>query len=116
MMRVYEAGSFLSHYRIDRALGHGGMGSVYGAVDQRNGEHVVLKILRPDLAKDPQFIERMYREARTAATLHHPNIVAAYDFHSSMEAAFVVMEWLHGRTLGARLRQECPLSPVMVAV
>ena len=66
-------------YSIQRTIGHGGMATVYLAVQESLGRQVALKVLLPALAQDPVAAERFLREARFAAQLHHPNIVAIHD-------------------------------------
>ncbi len=71
-------GTRLGHYDILDLLGAGGMGEVYRALDATLGRHVALKVLPPDLARDPARIDRFRREARTVAALSHPHIVTIY--------------------------------------
>jgi serine/threonine-protein kinase len=66
-------------YEIGAVIGRGGMAEVHEGRDLRLGRRVAIKILRPDLAKDPSFQARFRREAQSAASLNHPNIVAVYD-------------------------------------
>ena len=66
-------------YEIGEVIGRGGMAEVHEARDVRLGRRVAIKILRPDLARDPDFQVRFRREAQSAAALNHPNIVAVYD-------------------------------------
>ncbi len=66
-------------YELVSVIGRGGMAEVWEARDTRLGRRVAIKILRPDLARDPAFQNRFRREAQSAASLNHPNIVAAYD-------------------------------------
>lgn len=92
-------------YLVREHIADGGMGSVYVALDTRLDRDVALKIMRPELARDPQFIERFRREARSAARLAHPNAVAVYDQGRDEKVVFLAMELVEGRTLRAWLRQ-----------
>ena len=94
-----NAGTTLSHYRILAKLGEGGMGEVYRALDATLGRHVALKLLPPELARDPVRIDRFRREARTVATLNHPHIVTIYSTEHVDGVRFLTMELVEGRSL-----------------
>jgi len=96
-------GKVLGHYRILEKIGFGGMGEVYRAGDQRLGRDVALKILKPSLANDQDRLRRFEQEARAAATLSHPNVVAIYDIGMHDGAPYIVSELLEGQTLRERL-------------
>jgi serine/threonine-protein kinase len=84
------------------------MGDVYAARDTRLDRRVAVKVLRPSLASDPTFHERFQREARTTSSLSHPNICALFDVGEQDGIAYLVMEYLAGETLAARLSRGVP--------
>src|SRR5450759_2333794 len=87
------------------------MASVYIALDQRLDRKVALKVMRSDLAKDESFVERFRREARSAAKLSHPNVVAVFDQGEDNGHVFLTMELVNGLTLRQVMHSEGPLTP-----
>jgi len=87
-----------ARYQLGPMIGTGGMADVYIAQDQRLSREVAIKILRSDLAKDPTFVSRFRKEAKAAAGLNHPGIVAVYDSGED-PAPYIVMELVSGHTL-----------------
>jgi eukaryotic-like serine/threonine-protein kinase len=99
----------LGPYRVLEKIGSGGMGEVYRARDERLARDVAIKVLKPSFANDPDRLRRFELEARSAAALSHPNIVAIYDIGMHNGAPYIVSELLEGETLRQRLAQG-PLS------
>jgi eukaryotic-like serine/threonine-protein kinase len=93
----------LGPYEIQSPLGAGGMGEVYRARDTRLDRVVAIKFLSAELAADPQFRERFDREARAISALDHAHICALYDVGEHDGTSFLVMQYLEGETLDARL-------------
>jgi serine/threonine-protein kinase len=98
-------------YRVERELGGGAMAKVFLAHDQELDRWVAVKILDEQLAADESFRARFSREARVAAGLSHPNVVTVFDVGETDGRPFIVMEYVEGRTLDDRLREEGPLPP-----
>src|ERR671915_227681 len=100
-----------NRYDVVRPLGSGGMGEVYLARDRVLGRDVALKVLRKQYAGDDEFAERFKREAMSAASLSHPNIVQVYDRGETEEgASYIAMEYVPGGTLKERISKEGPLE------
>jgi serine/threonine protein kinase len=130
-----QPGTRLGHYEITSLLGSGGMGEVYRAKDHNLERDAAVKVLREELATDPERLWRFEQEARSASALNHPNIITIYDIrlrHSSAEASteaegyggqvgkaedvdFIVMEFVEGKTLSEML-SEGPLADEEVTI
>jgi eukaryotic-like serine/threonine-protein kinase len=100
---ILPAGTFLGPYEILQPLGSGGMGEVYRARDSRLNRDTAIKVLAPHLAADGAALLRFEREGQALAALSHPGIVGIYDVGRHDTSAYVVMEYLEGETLRARL-------------
>ncbi|WP_163506734.1 Stk1 family PASTA domain-containing Ser/Thr kinase [Fodinicola acaciae] len=98
-------------YRIRGMIARGGMATVYHALDERLERTVAIKVIHPAYATDPSFVDRFTREARSIARLSHPNVVAVYDQGSHNGLAFLVMEYVPGRTLRHLLTERGRLAP-----
>jgi len=94
----------LGPYRILSPLGAGGMGEVYRAHDPKLDREVAIKILPADMSADPERIARFQREARSLATLQHPNIASVYGFEEDDNRRFLVMELVEGQDLSERIK------------
>ncbi|MGE3288751.1 MAG: Stk1 family PASTA domain-containing Ser/Thr kinase [Pseudonocardia sp.] len=101
-------------YELGETLGYGGMSEVHRGFDTRLGRDVAVKVLRADLARDPQFQMRFRREAQNAAALNHPAIVAVYDTGEIPSEygplPYIVMEYVDGQTLREIVKTQGPLS------
>ena len=98
----------ISHYRIIKKLGRGGMGEVYLAEDKRLDRKVAIKFLPAEVATDERSKQRLLREAKTAATLDHPNICAIYEVGQEGSYSFIVLQYIEGETLASKLKRHLP--------
>src|SRR5262245_22042049 len=96
--------STISHYRILRKLGSGGMGEVYLARDLTLDREVAIKVLHADVASDPDRLNRFIREAKAAAALKHANVASIHELGEAEQLHFIVMEFAEGQTLEAALK------------
>jgi eukaryotic-like serine/threonine-protein kinase len=107
-------GDVIGHYQILEKIGSGAMGEVFRARDQRLGRDVALKLIRPASSENPDHLRRFELEARAAAALNHPNIVAVYDVGFNQGSPYIVCELLEGQTLRKRLAEGA--LPVRLAI
>jgi eukaryotic-like serine/threonine-protein kinase len=112
---VMEPWVIAGRYQLRRTLGTGGMATVYLASDRVLRRTVAVKVLNARHARDPVLVERFRTEARTAARLSHPNVVAVFDSGSDAGLHYLVMEHVPGRSLGELLRQWGTLPPPRAA-
>ena len=112
-MSEFDPGAVVDgRYRVLSRLGAGGMADVYLAEDQQLSRQVALKLLHRRFAEDPGFVERFRREAQSAASLQHPNVVSVFDRGAFDGTYYIAMEYLPGRSLKQLIRQEAPLEPL----
>jgi serine/threonine-protein kinase len=102
-------------YEIQNRIGRGGMADVFLARDVLLDRPVAIKVLFPEYATDPNFVERFRREAQAAANLNHPNIVSVYDWGKYSNTYYMAMEYVQGRTLADILRANGHVSSVQAA-
>src|ERR1019366_747689 len=108
-------GTFANRYRVEGPIARGGMADVFLAHDQVLDRPVAVKVLFPEFARDPNFVERFRREAQSAASLNHPNIVGVYDWGQEHGTYFIVMEYVEGRSLRDILRAQRTIPAVQAA-
>ena len=101
---------FGGRYEVLERLGAGGMAIVYKAKDLLLNRVVTIKVLREQFVTDEDFIRRFRREAQSAASLSHPNIVSVYDVGKDGDTEYIVMEYVEGRNLKEIIREYAPLS------
>src|SRR5574339_167204 len=105
----FNVGENIGPYRIVEQLGQGGMATVYKAYHASLDRYVALKALHPAFNEDKTFASRFQREARVVAKLEHPNIVPVYDYAEHEGRPYLVMKFIEGDTLKARMTEK-PLS------
>ncbi len=106
---------FNNRYRLKEKIGSGGMADVYLADDLLLNREVAVKVLHPQYAADPSFIQRFRYEAQAAANLNHPNIVSIYDWGNEGDIYYIVMEYVEGRDLKQILTTEGRFMPERAA-
>ena len=99
-----------NRYEIIKSIGEGGMANVYLAFDTILEREVAVKILRGDLSDDEKFIRRFQREANSASSLRHPNVVEMYDVGEDNGRYFIVMEYVNGKTLKGLIKKRGALN------
>jgi serine/threonine protein kinase len=105
----------IGHYRIVSELGRGGMGVVYKAHEESLNRFVALKVLGEHLSEDSDYVQRFVREAQSAATLTHPNIVQVYAISEDQGKHFFAMEYVHGTSIQKLLKVGGPMDPMVAA-
>ena len=104
-------GSTFAGYEVESVVGAGGIGILYRARQVRLDRPVALKLVEPDVARDPVIRERLRREARMVAALDHPNVVPLYAAGEQDGAVYIVTRWIEGTELGALIHSHGPLEP-----
>lgn len=107
---AFAEGEQVGAYRIIEKLGRGGMATVYKAYHANLDRYVAIKVLHPAFMEDPNFLARFEREAKVVAKLEHPNIIPVYDFAEHEGQPYLVMKFVEGETLKAKLRRR-PRTP-----
>src|SRR5262249_18179217 len=108
--RGHAASLVLGNYVLVEKIGAGGMGQVFKAQHRRMDRIVALKVLPPQVTKNPAAVARFEREVKAASKLVHPNIVTAFDADQAGKVHFLVMEYVEGSDLAALVKNEGPLS------
>lgn len=105
MTQTWTGRTIGGRYQLDALIGAGGMSSVYRATDPNLRRVVAVKLIHPHLSINPDFVHRFKEEAAVVASLRHPNIVQVHDFNNEGDTYYMVMEYVAGETLQARLRR-----------
>lgn len=103
-----------SRYELLNTLGEGGMGLVYRVRDRETSEILALKLLRPEIARDPAMMERFKDEIRLARRITHKNVCRIYDFNRMNDVTYITMEYVDGESLHAYLKRVGKVSPERV--
>ena len=108
---MIEKGQMINdRYEIIKSIGEGGMANVYLAYDTILDRRVAIKVLRGDLSNDEKFVRRFQREALSASSLSHPNIVEMYDVGEDNGIYYIVMEYIEGKTLKQLIKKRGALT------
>jgi serine/threonine-protein kinase len=108
---VLSPGSTFAGYEVESVVGLGGIGILYRARQLRLDRPVALKLVEPDVARDPVVRERLRREARAVASLDHPNVVPLYEAGEKDGTVFIATRWVEGTELGTVIQRDGPLEP-----
>jgi serine/threonine protein kinase len=108
---VLSPGSPFAGYEVESVVGLGGVGILYRARQLRLDRPVALKLVEPDVARDPVVRERLRREARAVAMLDHPNVVPLYEAGEEEGTVYIVTRWVEGTELGALILRDGPFEP-----
>jgi CHASE2 domain-containing sensor protein/tRNA A-37 threonylcarbamoyl transferase component Bud32 len=114
--RPLEPTAIIAGYRIEEPIGRGGMGVVYRANQEALGRDVAIKLIVPELAREPAFRERFKLESRLAAAIEHVNVIPVYEAGEDDELLFIAMRMVHGTDLAEVLRRERRLEPRRTAL
>jgi serine/threonine protein kinase len=113
---MLSPGATIADYEVDDVVGAGGgIGILYRARQKRLDRPVALKVVDPDVASDPVIRERLRREARTVATLEHPNVVPLYEAGEEDGTVYIATRWVEGTELGTLIQREGALDPARAA-
>ncbi|MEA2142541.1 MAG: hypothetical protein QOI64_971, partial [Solirubrobacteraceae bacterium] len=107
-------GAVIGGYELKSLLGQGGMGVVYLGEHTDTAVQCAVKLLTPDLGRQPGFRERFEREARYANSINHPNIIEVYDAGEQGDVLYIAMQFVEGRDLKRLMQEEAPLDPARV--
>src|ERR1700749_1087646 len=111
MAEELKVGDRLGDFEITEVAGAGGMGVVYKARQQSLDRDVALKVIRDEIAAEPEYRDRFLREAKLAASVDHPNVVTVYDVGDEDGRLFLVMQWIDGTDLRQLLDSSGRLTP-----
>jgi serine/threonine protein kinase len=112
---MLSPGSKFAGYEVENVVGSGGIGILYRARQLRLDRPVALKLVEPDVAREPLVRERLRREARTVAALDHPNIAPLYEAGEEDGTVYIATRWVEGTELGALIQRDSPVEPARAA-
>jgi serine/threonine protein kinase len=114
-MGLLASGAVVAGYRIESVVGRGGMGVVYRARELGLDRLIALKVIAPELLEDPGIRRRFLREARTAASIEHPNVIPIHAAGEQDGVAYIAMRFIEGDDLRTLVRRSGPLAPARAA-